>query len=357
MALKKRPDGRYTATASVNGKRKYFYGRTRAEAQGKCDAYLSQIKKASHFDDTLLFRDWVDIWASIKEKSVTANTMQSYMGTINRYILPRLGSMRLVDINYIMLRNLIDEMELSPRTIAYTHTLLKSILRQAVIDEILYRNPMDKVSSPKKRKTREMITLTKEQVKEYLSVITNKELYAIFKLAFTSGLRRSELLGLRWQDVNFKTGTLTVNQTAIKINGHSEISPTTKTKSSRRTITLDSETLSVLKGHRKVVDSRRFQTFDRINNDLVFPGRNGGPRNPDELTKVSREYAKKIGVKGFSMHGTRHTHATLLIEAGVNFKVIQMRLGHSSFKETMDTYSHVTPAMETDVIAKIQNIF
>lgn len=110
MALKKRPDGRYTATATVNGKRKYFYGRTRAEAQGKCDAYLSQIKKATHFDDTLLFRDWVDIWVSIKEKSVTANTMQSYMGTINRYILPRLGSMRLVDINYIVLRNLIDEM-------------------------------------------------------------------------------------------------------------------------------------------------------------------------------------------------------------------------------------------------------
>lgn len=115
--------------------------------------------------------------------------------------------------------------------------------------------------------------------------------------------------------------------------------------------------MAILKTHRKVVDSRRFQTFDWINNDLVFPGRDGGPRNPDELTKVSREYAKKIGVKGFSMHGTRRTHATLLIEAGVNFKVIQMRLGHSSFKETMDTYSHVTPTMETDVIAKIQNIF
>ena len=115
--------------------------------------------------------------------------------------------------------------------------------------------------------------------------------------------------------------------------------------------------MAVLKAHRKVVDSRRFQTFDWINNDLVFPGRNGDPPTPDKLTKVSREYAKKIGVKGFSMHGTRHTPATLLIEAGVNFKVIQMRLGHSSFKETMDTYSHVTPTMETDVIAKIQNIF
>ena len=355
--IKKRADGRYVMTPTANGKRKYFYGNTKAEAQGKCDAYQSQVKKAAHFDDTLLFRDWVDIWVSLKEKSVTANTMQSYMGIINRYILPALGAMRLVDINYIVLRNLIGGMGLSSRTVAYTHTLLKSILHQAVIDEILYRNPMDKVPRPKQRKTREMVTLTKEQVKEYLSVITNKELYAIFKLAFTSGLRRSELLGLRWQDINFKAGTLTVNQTAVKIDGHSEISPTTKTKSSRRTITLDAETISVLKTHKKVVDVRRFQTFGWINNDLVFPGRSGGPRNPDELTKVSREYARKIGVEGFSMHGTRHTHATLLIEAGINFKVIQMRLGHSSFKETMDTYSHVTPTMEMDVITKIQNIF
>ena len=169
--IKKRSDGRYTVTATINGKRKYFYGRTRAEAQDKCDAYLFQAKKATHFDDTLLFRDWVDIWVSLKEKSVTANTMQSYMGIINRYILPVLGAMRLVDINYIVLRNLIDGMGLSPRTVAYTHTLLKSILHQAVIDEILYRNPMDKVTRPKRHKTREMVILTKEQVKEYLSVI------------------------------------------------------------------------------------------------------------------------------------------------------------------------------------------
>ena len=106
-----------------------------------------------------------------------------------------------------------------------------------------------------------------------------------------------------------------------------------------------------------MVDSRRFQTFGWINNDWFCPGRNGGHRNPDELTRVSREYARKIVVHGFSSHGTRHTYATLLIEAGVSFNVIPMHLGYSSFKETMNTYSHVPPAMETDVIAKTQNIF
>ena len=115
--------------------------------------------------------------------------------------------------------------------------------------------------------------------------------------------------------------------------------------------------MAVLKTHRKVVDTRRFQTFDWINNNLVFPGRDGGPRNPDELTKVSIEYAKKIDVHGFFMHGTRHTHATLLIKAGMNFKVIQIRLGHSSFKETMDTYNHVTPAMENGCYCKNTEYF
>lgn len=141
------------------------------------------------------------------------------------------------------------------------------------------------------------------------------------------------------------------------MNGHSVISKTTKTASSSRTITIDDMTLGEPKKHEIEVNKRRISTYGWINNDLVFPRIKGGPRCPDEITRISKQYADKIGVKGFSMHGTRHTHATLLIQAGLHFKVIQARLGHASFKETMDIYSHVTPVMEHNLMDIIENVF
>ena len=353
---KKRTDGRYSVTATINGKRKYFYGSTKKEATTKRDEHLIKVKQAIHFDDSLLLSTWIDTWLKLKAPTITQNTYESYQGVINRYILPSLGSFKLSDINYIMLRKVISDINLSSRTVNYTHTILKAIFEQAVIDEILIRNPMDKVPRVKANDKKEMVTLTKEQVKSFLNVITNSEHKALFTLAFASGLRRSELLGLRWQDIDFKKHTLTVNQTAIKVNGHSEISNTTKNKSSRRTISIDDNTLMILKKHMIVVNTRRLKCTNWINNDLVFAGFKGNPRSPDEISKICKQYAKQIGIPEFTMHGTRHTHATLLIESGVNFKVIQMRLGHASFKETMDTYSHITPILENDAVEKIKNM-
>lgn len=353
----KRTDGRYKVSLIANGKRHYFYGRTLKQAKDKRDIFANESKQATHFDDTLTMRSWVDKWLTLKRPSITQNTYESYTGIIKRYILPTLGNFKLYEINYIMLRKIIADIKLSSRTVNYTHTILKAIFEQAVIDEILVRNPMAKVPKVKANDKKEMVTLSREQVKEFIGVITNKEHKALFTLAFATGLRRSELLGLRWSDINFRKRTLSVNQTAIKVNGHSEIVKSTKNKSSKRTISLDEATLTVLRKHKLVIDTRRIRTLNWINNDLIFPGIKGNPRNPDEISVTCKKYAAQIGVPTFTMHGTRHTHATLLIEAGVNFKIVQMRLGHASFRETMDTYSHVTPILEQDVTQKIASIF
>ena len=117
-----------------------------------------------------------------------------------------------------------------------------------------------------------------------------------------------------------------------------------------------SKTFSLLKEQRITVIERKLKTIDYVDLDLVFPGENGNPRNPDWVTKMARDYGKKAGLPaGFSFHSLRHTHATLLLKAGVHFKVVQSRLGHSSFKQTMDTYSHVTPDLDCDVAKKIEN--
>lgn len=357
--IKKRSDGRCVATAQVNGVRKYFYAKTQSAANAARDKFLATNKVAVNFDDTITLNAWYKQWCIAKKPTIAASTYESYTSYIERYIIPPLGNFKLVEFTITGLRNFIVELsnkDLSARTVEYVHTLLKSMFSMAVDDEILTKNPMMKIKPPKKQPTREMVTLSSSQVTEFLNGITNSEHKMFFKLAFASGLRRSELLGLRWSDINFKNSTISVNQTGLKVGGHAVISQTTKNATSKRTISIDSTTMAMLKKHKVVVDKRRLKCFHWINNDLVFPGRKGNPRNPDEPTKLARKYSLAIGVEGFTMHCTRHTHATLLIEAGVHFKVIQTRLGHSTFEETMNTYSHVTSSMEaitTDLLEKV----
>lgn len=357
---KKRADGRYTATVTVNGKRKYFYGKSQAAANAAREKFLTATKQASHYDDTITLNNWYLTWRTAKKPTIAESTYQSYTTYIERYIIPTLGSYKLVDFTIPGLRmymqSLIDK-GLSPRTIGYVHTLLKSMFSMAVDDEILVKNPLATIKPPKKQKTREMVVLTSAQIKSFLDGITNKEHKALFQLAFASGLRRSELLGLRWSDVNFNQSTISVNQTVLSINGKTVISPTTKNKASRRTITIDSATMATLRRHQAIVGARRLTTLHWINNDLVFPGICGNPRDPDWASKLARKYSLAIGIEGFSMHGTRHTHATLLIENGINFKVLQERLGHSTFKETMDTYSHITPSMNMITSELLEKVF
>lgn len=351
---------RFTVTANINGKRKYFYASSKRAAINKRNAYLESIKNIVNFDDSITLKDWYAQWCNAKKSTVRPSTYESYTSYIERYIIPELGSYKLVDFTVTGLRNFIlklHEKDLSARTIEYIHTLLKSLFAMAVDDEIMAKNPMLKIKPPQKKKVREMVTLTSEQVTEFLNTITNKEHKTLFKLAFASGLRRSELLGLRWSDVDFKKSTISVNQTGLKVDGHAVISQTTKNKTSRRTISVDAGTMAALKSHKVTIDKRRLKCIHWINNDLVFPGKKGNPRNPDELSKLARKYSMAIGVENFTMHCTRHTHATLLIEAGINFKVLQTRLGHSNFKETMDTYSHVTSSMELITKDLLEKVF
>lgn len=356
--MAKRKDGRYKVSTTINGKRYYFYGSTKKAATKAMEEHINKLTCAINYTAGLTLYQWSEEWLRIKESTVAASTLASYKYVLTTYIRPYLGNLQLDAITTLNVRALLRTLcDKSARTQSYVITVLRMMLKLAVEEELIPKNVADFVKKPKAQKVREMVTLSKAQVDQFLDVISDAELHTIFRLAFTSGLRRSELLGLRWSDVDFKAGTISVNQTVLNIEDKTTVVASTKNKSSKRTISMDPATMAELKQHKVNVSKRRLQTLHWEDHNLVFPGKRGGARNPQKVSKHCRRFAKAIGVEGFSMHGTRHTHATLLIEAGVNFKVIQMRLGHSSYQMTMDIYSHLTPVMEADIKEKLVAIF
>lgn len=190
-----------------------------------------------------------------------------------------------------------------------------------------------------------------------LASIDNEMYGCLVRVALAIGMRRGELQGLYWADVDLKKKTITVNQSVIRKDGHEVLSPNLKTASSRRTITINEGTLEVLLIQKAYCEKMRLKNGWRAST-LVFPrdGKTERPLTQNYVSKKFSIYCHRIGLEGFTFHSLRHTHATMLVAAGVYFKIIQHRLGHSSFAVTMDTYSHVTPEMDREAADAISGI-
>lgn len=346
--LKKRADGRVAITKVIDGKRKYFYGATKAEANNKLAEYEA-ANANKIFNSDILYSEWLDTWLDAIKRTVRANTYANYKGVAIHH-LSELGSYTLAELSTPLLREFINkkfDSGLSSRSVEYIFTLLKASLKLAVNDELILHNPMDKIAKPKKSTSRKPVALTMEQCKSLLNVLPTAELKRLFYIDMKTGLRRSEILGLKWQDIDYKAKTLTIEQTVIKVDSLAYIFNATKNENSKRSITIDDATIEALKKQRKFVLQQSIKNQKFIDNRLVFPGENGNPRYPDHITHIAKKYGTIAELpEGFSFHSLRHTHATLLLKAGVHYKIVQARLGHATFQQTMDTYSHVTAELD-----------
>ncbi|ERT60775.1 tyrosine-type recombinase/integrase [Megasphaera vaginalis (ex Srinivasan et al. 2021)] len=360
MALKKRQDGRYKTSCRSKGKRYYFYGSSRDEAIAKREQFLSDLEKAPNRDDSITLSEWLDEYLLDAKLRVSRATYTSYERICRVHLMPVLGSVPLVDLQPYHVRTLIAqklEAKCSTRSIEYMYVILKAALTMAVNEGLLYRNPAAGVRKPKVVK-KQATVLTLDQLKILLSAIDDKEYYRLIYTAVSTGLRREELLGLRIQDININRRMLSVNQTVHYDNRQTYITKTTKTISSKRVISLDDATYQYIQDQINEIQYRRQSVFRyKRELDLLFPAKDGGPIYPAYVSAKLKEYVEKAGLPtSFTFHGLRHTHATLLLESGANYKSVQLRLGHSSFKTTMDIYSHITQKMEDELLEKIPKI-
>jgi integrase len=234
---------------------------------------------------------------------------------------------------------------LSPKSIRNTHVVLRKALADAERLGLVPRNAAA-VAKPPVARRQPRRTWSSEEVKEFFAAVAGERMFAAYVLLATTGMRRGEVLGLRWPDLDLDAGELAVVHT-ITTTGYTPVVSTPKTNRSRRVVYLDDQTVRVLREHRRRQREERLAAGPAWENgmDLVFRDELGRPIHPDWFT---REFARQVRLSGLPeirLHDLRHTYATLALKAGVHPKIVSERLGHATVGVTLDLYSHVTPGI------------
>jgi integrase len=222
----------------------------------------------------------------------------------------------------------------------------------------LVRNPAAAADPPKAGAGRpESITWTAEQLRTFLEATRGSRYSAAYLLLATTGLRRGEALGLRWQDLDLDAGRASIRQTVIVIK-HTVMIGTPKTAKGRRTVTLDTGTVAALREHRKRQAAERLlMGAGWTDNDLVFCHPDGTVVHPERFSRGFLEAVQRIGLPRIRLHDLRHGWATLALQAGIHPKVVQERLGHANIAITLDTYSHVVAGLHEEAAEHVAALF
>ena len=300
--------------------------------------------------------------ASLDGKGLSLKTRDRYKEIVHINLIPALGHIPLAKLEPLQIetawsdalaRGRLDgKGGLSTQTVAHLHRLLKQALKKAVKWKMLAINPADMVDCPKIEGC-EVAVLTQTELASLINAVEGTLLYMPVLLASTTGLRRGEVLGLRWRDIDLDRGTLKVTQMLGQVRNQLYFKPP-KTKAGRRTVTLPTITIEALRKHKvKQLEERLKLGLGRDDSGLVFTRPDGQPVIPTSFSRTFCEFVKNRGLPPISFHGLRHSHLSCLMWEGVHPKVISERAGHSSTAITMDTYSHTRPEMQEDAAKKI----
>ena len=330
-----------------------------------------QYKGYSRPEETKLC-DYLDMWLENYIKGERAeNTYDKYQKAIINRINPCIGNIRLCVLKAIHIDKLLRTLKkdkLSGTTIQKYYGVLNTALNRAVKLQMILENPCKYIDTPKREKFKANI-LTLEEFKLIYNKLdsTIYEDY-IFKLALDitieTGLRRGEMCGLTWDNIDFEEKSLTIDKALIRIENNYNIS-NPKTDSSYRTLPISDSLIEKLKHHKLTQSKNKLKygefysdvIFNDTSYDLIFRHENGKYIVPSTFLQRLKRVCKNNKIeKNIRWHDLRHTNATYLIESGVNLKVIQDRLGHSLMQTTADTYSHVTKKMNRDATAKLTSL-
>ncbi|MFJ3880414.1 tyrosine-type recombinase/integrase [Streptomyces sp. NPDC090077] len=330
-------------------------------AQGSVSAYLTY---------------WLE---AVAIHQLRENTHARYTTCVHQHLIPGLGKKKLAKLTAKDVRTWLNQLRttcqccarsigagrdqprccaagmccskrLSPLALAYIHCVLKSALEHAVRTDEITRNVARNVRTGTPR-PRRFELLTADGARQFLAAVRNDRFFALYELALRTGLRKGELLGLRWEDLDLQTGTASIRRTLQRTQTDRLTALPTKTRASERRIALPSECIHSFKEHRGVQEGEREAAADDWrDNGLVFSTPAGGPIDPANLNHCFRALLDRAGLRRIRFHDLRHSTATLLLEQGVELVVIKELLGHAHIGVTATVYAHVRIRLQRDAI-------
>ena len=367
--IRKRKDGRWEGRYTVGrdpetGKStiKNVLGKTQAEVKEKLKKAIEEnvgidYGKAKTYTVGSWLEVWMENYAKIKLRPSTYKTSQ---GFLKNHIKPQIGSIPLADLTSLGLQRFykhlldggrVDRIEakkkpkgLAPKTVRNIHQMIGSAYNLAIEQKLVTRNPAQGCALPKVEH-KEMKTLTADQLSAFFREARDSGVFTLYYIDLTTGLRRGELLGLKWLDIDLEKGDLRVQRQIGRIDGKIIEMPL-KTKNAYRTLPLSTDAIDVLMQQRRKTG----------NSEWVFPSPNGGPMSPDSVLHMLHRVLKRAGLPKVRFHDLRHTFATLALQNGVDIKTVSGMLGHFSAGFTLDTYAHVTTSAKREAAKTMGNI-
>lgn len=341
--------------------------RTKAEANDALTDLLGELRSGSFVEPRKVtvgsyLRVWLD---GLTTAGRRPSTISSYRRTLESYVLGRdLADVPLQTLTAVELDGLYsalatsgkrDGSALSLRTVRYVHSIIGKALADAERKGLVNRNVARLASPPATSATRapEMTAWTPGELRSFLASVEDHHHGVLFRVAAMTGLRRAEVCGLRWADVDLEAGVLRVRQTITTVD-HVPTVGEPKTARSRRTLDVDQQTVATLRAHRTAqLEQRMLMGAGWTDHGLVFAMPDGRPWNPDVITRRFDLLVRASDLPRIRLHDLRHSHATHLLAVGVNPKVVSERLGHASVAFTLDVYGHVLPGQQADAAASV----
>lgn len=301
--------------------------------------------------------EWIDEWLDVYAKqSVRPRVYDRYKGLLSiikigigfegeSERIDGIGSIKLTSLTSSHIQKFLNKLhgEYSPTTIQHMRFCLSGCLRQAVVNQMMHSNPVTAVKAPAKEK-KEIEIYTEEEVTAMLEASDNHRNPLVVLIAYTTGMRLSEILALRWEDIDTSANTINIVQTIHRSTLKGVTFEPPKSKASRRKITIPADVSKAIIEHKLKYG---------ITNGLLFLSRAGTPLAPDVYTKRTFAHIKKDANVNKGIHAFRHTHASELLTAGVPVHEVSRRLGHSRVSTTLDIYSHVMPSSDERIAAQV----
>jgi integrase len=345
---------------------------TRKAAQAALTATLTKLQDQSYVPPSRLsLRTFIeDTWLPAVAGELRPSTLHSYSRNLRLHVLPALGSTPLQSLDATTLTQHYQQLVaagrkdhrtgtgLSTTTVRYIHTILRSALQTAYEWELVPRNVADRAKPPKPRargdRHIQINTWPSATLAGFLCSTEGERLYPLWLLMATTGLRRGEAIGLTWSCLDPVTGTLSVRRSLVDVDRGQPVWSDPKTSRGRRVVALDAATLEALArvGVRTEADKRvAAETYQ--DHGLIFTHEDGTPLHPDTTSRNFTRRLTQLRLPRIRLHDLRHTWATLALESGIHPKVVQERLGHANVSITLDLYSHVSPAMQSDAAERV----